>query len=71
MKTISISIDEETDIKLKGLAIEEKKAKSQVIRDMFREYLFEKKLNNLQKTLHPFALKNNLQTDDDVEAFFG
>jgi len=71
MKTISISIDEETDIKLKDLAIEEKKAKSQVIRDMFREYLFEKKLNNLQKSSRPFALKNNLQTDDDVEAFFG
>lgn len=71
MKTISISIDEETNKQLEGLAIEEKKAKSQVIRDMFREYLFEKKLNNIQKTLQPFSLKNKLETDDDIEAFFG
>lgn len=71
METISFSVDIETKKEIEKIAKEEKKSKSDVFRQIFIAYRFNKVLTDMQKSLCKIALKNNIQTDDDVERFLG
>lgn len=71
METISFSVDIETKKEIEKIAKEEKKSKSDVFRQIFIAYRFNKVLTDMQKGLRKIALKNNIQTDDDVERFLG
>ncbi len=69
--TISISLDDTTKHEIDQLAKDQGKSRSDLVRDLFVSYRFNKSLDGLQSPLQGTFLKAGLQTDDDFEKFLG
>lgn len=71
METISFSVDKDIKKEIETISKEEKKSKSDVFRQIFLTYRFNRALDKIQKEGRKIALKNGIETDDDVERFGG
>ncbi len=65
--TFSISQKMAKDINTR--AKREKRSKSAIIDEIYREYRFNKGLRDIQLAARPIMLKHGLKTDDDVYDF--
>jgi predicted transcriptional regulator len=71
MSIISFSIDEETKQELDQLARDERRSKSDIFREMYRAYTFDRTLTKLQRVGKEKFLALGIESIDDAEAFLG
>jgi metal-responsive CopG/Arc/MetJ family transcriptional regulator len=71
MGVISFSVDEETKRELEQLAQEERRSKSDIFRDMYKTYAFNKTLTKIQKIGKEKFLALGIESIDDAETFLG
>lgn len=71
MTTLSFSVDSKTKEVIETFAKAERKTRSDVLRDMTTSYALLKRWEVLQKVAQNKARKNNLQSEEDIEAFLG
>jgi predicted transcriptional regulator len=71
MSVISFSVDEETKRELEQLAQEERRSKSDIFRDMYKTYTFDRTLTKVQKIGKEKFLALGIESIDDAEAFLG
>ena len=67
--TVNFSVDRKVQEELDQQAAEEGRSKSDIFREMYRQYRFNRALQNAQAAAQPLAMKYGLETDDDVERF--
>jgi Arc/MetJ-type ribon-helix-helix transcriptional regulator len=66
MKTVSFSLDEETEQGIRTLAKKAKMSRSDVVRSMYARMQLEKTLEEMQAKANPLLEKLGLETEDDV-----
>ena len=71
MSVISFSVDEETKKELEQLAQEERRSKSDIFRDMYKTYVFNRTLTKIQKIGKEKFLALGIESIDEAEAFLG
>lgn len=69
MKTISFSLDEETNQGIEVLAKQAKMSKSDVVRSMYARMRLEKTFEEMQAQAAPLLEKLGLDTEDDIAAY--
>lgn len=69
MKTVSYSLDEETEQGIKTLAKQAKMSSSDVVRNMYARIRLEKTLEELQAQAAPMLEKLGLESEDDVAVY--
>lgn len=69
--TISISLDNTTKSEMDRIAKDQGKSRSDLVRDLFVSYKFNKTLDGMQALLETGFLKLGLQTDEDFEKYLG
>jgi metal-responsive CopG/Arc/MetJ family transcriptional regulator len=68
---INISAEPKLAKEIEKQAKKEGKTKSELLRDAFKSYLFDKKLRDLQTYGRVVAEKLGLESYDDIEEYFG
>lgn len=71
MPTISFSVDAETKKEIAKVAKREGKSQSDLFRELWGEFQFNKSWEYFQRLNRERTLKLGIQTDDDVERIFG
>ncbi len=71
MSVISFSVDEGTKKELEQLAQEEHRSKSDIFRDMYKTYIFNKTLAKIQRIGKEKFLALGIKSIDDAEAYLG
>ncbi|HVC36250.1 MAG TPA: ribbon-helix-helix protein, CopG family [Candidatus Dormibacteraeota bacterium] len=71
MSVISFSVDERTKNELEQLSKEENRTKSDIFRDMYKTYTFNRTLTKIQKIGKEKFLALGIESIDDAEAFLG
>jgi hypothetical protein len=66
MKTVSYSLDEETEQGIAALAKQSKLSKSDVVRSMYARIRLEKTLEDMQAQAAPILKKLGLESEDDI-----
>ena len=69
MKTVSFSLDEETEQGIRALARQSKMSRSDVVRTMYARMQLEKTLEEMQAQAAPLLEKLGLETEDDIAAY--
>ena len=69
MKTVSYSLDEETQAGIARLAKSRKVSKSDIVREMYARMQLEKTLEEMQAQAAPLLKKLGLETEDDIAAY--
>jgi hypothetical protein len=69
MKTVSFSIDEDTDQGITLLAKQTKMSRSDVVRSMYARLRLEKTFEELQAQAEPLLAKLGLDSEDDIAAY--
>jgi hypothetical protein len=69
MKTVSYSLDEETEQGIADLAKVTKTSRSDVVRAMYSRMRLEKTLEELQAQAAPLLQKLGLQTEDEIAQY--
>lgn len=69
MKTVSFSLDEETDQGIDALSKKSKISRSDVVRSMYARIRLEKTFEEMQAQAEPLLTKLGLETEDDIAAF--
>ena len=69
MKTVSFSIDEETDQGITLLAKQTKMSRSDVVRSMYARLRLEKTFEEMQAQAEPLLTKLGLNSEDDIAAY--
>jgi antitoxin component of RelBE/YafQ-DinJ toxin-antitoxin module len=69
MKTVSFSLDEETEQGINDLAKQSKLSRSDVVRSMYTRIRLEKTFEEMQAQAEPMLAKLGLETEDDIAAF--
>jgi metal-responsive CopG/Arc/MetJ family transcriptional regulator len=71
MGVVSFSVDEDTKKELEVLSKEERRSKSDIFRDMYKTYIFNRTLTKIQKIGKEKFLALGIESIDDAEAFLG
>ena len=71
MSVISFSVDERTKNELEQLSKEERRTKSDIFRDMYKTYTFNRTLTKIQKIGKEKFLALGIESIDEAEAFLG
>ncbi len=71
MATVSFSIDDQTNNLIKEWAKEAGTSKSDVLRDMTKEYTLRRQWLRIQEAAQASARRHGLKTEDDIEEFLG
>ena len=71
MSVISFSVDERTKNELEQLSKEEHRTKSDIFRDMYKTYTFNRTLTKIQKIGKEKFLALGIESIDEAEAFLG
>jgi len=71
MSVVSFSVDEDTKKELEILSQEERRSKSDIFRDMYKTYTFNRTLTKIQKIGKEKFLALGIESIDDAEAFLG
>lgn len=66
MTTVSFSVERDVIEDLDKRAAKERRSRSDIFRDMYRSYQFNKALEDIQAATAPIARKLGIETDDDV-----
>ena len=69
MKTVSYSLDEETEQGIRALAAQAKMSQSDVVRSMYVRMRLEKTLEEMQAQAAPLLEKLGLETEDGIAAY--
>jgi len=69
MKTVSFSLDEETERGIAALANQAKMSRSDVVRSMYSRFRLEKTLEELEGQAAPLLAKLGLETEDDIARY--
>lgn len=69
MKTVSFSLDEETDQGIGEIAKQTKMSRSDVVRSMYSRIRLEKTLEEMQAQAAPLLKKLGLESEDDIAAY--
>ncbi len=69
MKTVSFSLDEETEQGIVAMAKQLKISRSDVIRSMYARIRLEKTFEQMQAQAEPLLSKLGLDSEDDIAAF--
>jgi metal-responsive CopG/Arc/MetJ family transcriptional regulator len=69
LATVSFSVDKKIQEQLDQQAAEEGRSKSDIFREMYRQYRMREVLRRLQEAAQPVLMANDLKTDDDVARF--
>lgn len=69
MKTVSFSLDEETEQGISALAQQSKISKSDVVRSMYARIRLEKTFEQMQAQAEPLLTKLGLESEDDIAAY--
>ena len=69
LATVSFSVDRKVQEELDKQAVEEGRSKSDIFREMYRQYRFRQMLSKLQAAAAPVLAEHNLRTDDDIARF--
>ena len=69
MKTVSFSLDEETELGIAALANQAKMSRSDVVRSMYSRIRLEKTLEEMQAQATPLLAKLGLETEDDIARY--
>ena len=69
MKTVSFSIDEDTDQGITLLAKQTKMSRSDVVRSMYARLRLEKTFEEMQAQAKPLLTKLGLNSEDDIAAY--
>ena len=67
--TVNFSVDRKVQEDLDRQAADEGRSKSDIFREMYRQYRFSRVLGRAQAAAKPIATKYGLETDDDVARF--
>jgi predicted transcriptional regulator len=71
MSVISFSIDEQTKKDLERIARTERRSKSDIFRDMYKVYTFNRTMSKVQKVGREKFLALGIESIDQAEAFLG
>jgi len=71
MSVISFSVDERTKNEIERLSKEENRTKSDIFRDMYKTYTFNRTLTKIQEIGKEKFLALGIESIDDAEAFLG
>lgn len=66
MKTVSFSLDEETEQGIKALAKQAKVSQSDIVRSMYSRMRLEKTLEEMEAQAAPILKRLGLETEDDI-----
>jgi len=69
MKTVSFSLDEETDQGIADLAKKSKISRSDVVRSMYARMQLDKTFEQMQAQAEPLLAKLGLESEDDIAAY--
>ncbi len=69
MKTVSFSLDEETEQGIAAMAKQSKISRSDVVRSMYARIRLEKTFEQMQAQAEPLLAKLGLESEDDIAAF--
>jgi predicted DNA-binding protein len=69
MKTVSFSLDEETEQGIENLAKQAKMSRSDIVRSMYARMRLEKTLEEMQAQAAPLLKKLGLETEDDIASY--
>jgi hypothetical protein len=69
MKTVSFSIDEDTDQGITLLAKQTKMSRSDVVRSMYARLRLEKTFEEMQAQAEPLLTKLGLNSEDDIATY--
>lgn len=69
MKTVSFSIDEDTDKGISLLAQQSKMSRSDIVRSMYARLRLEKTFEELQAQAEPLLAKLGLDSEDDIALY--
>jgi hypothetical protein len=69
MKTVSFSLDEETEQGIKALARQSKMSSSDVVRSMYIRMRLDNTLERMQAQAAPLLEKLGLVTEDDIATY--
>jgi len=69
LATISFSVDKKIQEEMDRQAAEEGRSKSDIFREMYRQYRFKQLINRMQAEAAPILAEYNLRTDDDIARF--
>jgi predicted transcriptional regulator len=65
MGTLTIRLDEKLDQELARIAKQQKRTKSELVRDILRRYTTAELFDEARKRLKPYAAKTGYLTDED------
>ena len=71
MAVMSFSVDEQTEQEINKLAANERRSKSEIFRDMYKGYRFDRTLSNVRKLGREKFLALGIESIDQAEAFLG
>ncbi len=69
MKTVSFSLDEETEQGIAAMAKQSKSSRSDVVRSMYARIRLEKTFEQMQAQAEPLLAKLGLDSEDDIASF--
>lgn len=69
MKTVSFSLDEETDKGIAEIAKKSKISRSDVVRSMYARIRLERTFEEMQAQAEPMLKKLGLETEDDIAKY--
>jgi metal-responsive CopG/Arc/MetJ family transcriptional regulator len=69
LATISFSVDKKIQQEMDEQAAEEGRSKSDIFREMYRQYRLRQLINRMQALAAPVVEEFNLRTDDDIARF--
>ena len=69
MKTVSFSLDSETEQGIAALAKQAKLSRSDVVRAMYARMRLDKTFEEMQAQAEPLLAKLGLETEDDIAAY--
>lgn len=71
MSVISFSVDDQTKDELEQLARQERRTKSDIFRDMYKTYTFNRTLTKVQQVGREQFLALGIESIDQAESFLG
>lgn len=69
MKTVSFSLDEDTDQGITMLAKQTKMSRSDIVRSMYARLRLEKNFEQMQAQAEPLLTKLGLDSEDDIAKY--
>lgn len=66
-KILSISVPEDMYVEIEEMAREERRTKSELIREAVREYRFNRRWRLIRRWGEETALRTDIHTDEDIE----